>query len=122
MQAVVDEIKPYVTEHYFLPLYGMAGASAKAGWKPQPGNPGRLDALVPPMPCWSVFQETRVTVDKKLVACCFGVGVDGDFVMADLNEVSFMEGWNSEKYQALRAAHLAGDVSMTACAECAAGS
>jgi hypothetical protein len=41
--------------------------------------------------------------------------------MADLNKVSFSEGWNSLEFQALRHAHLTKDVSRTACAECAAG-
>jgi hypothetical protein len=42
-------------------------------------------------------------------------------VMADLTKVSFAEGWNSDKFQALRAAHLAKDVRGTACESCAAG-
>jgi hypothetical protein len=124
MQKVIDEVKPLLDEHYFLPLYGMNGASKSHGWKPQPGNPGRLDNMREPLPCWSVFQEAHVSIgadgNPKLSACCFGNGIDGDMVMADLNEVSFMDGWNSDKYQALRAAHLRRDVSGTPCAECAA--
>lgn len=120
MQSVIDEVAQSVDEHYFLPLYGMSGASKAAGWKPQPGNPGRLDALRDPLPCWSVFNEGHITKDGLLSACCFGDGSDGDLVMADLTKVSFMEGWNSTEFQALRAAHLAKDVSATACAECAA--
>ena len=121
MRAVVERIRPYVDEHYWLPLYGMSGASKAAGWKPKPGNPGRLDAMREPLPCWAVFTEGHITKDGQLAACCFGSGSDGDLLMADLNEVGFMEGWNSVAYQTLRAAHLAGDVSKTACAECAAG-
>lgn len=122
MRALVDELLPYVDEHYWLPLYGMGGASKAAGWKPQAGNQGRLHNPRDPIPCWAVFTEGHVTHDGKLAACCFGSGVDGDLIMADLNEVSFEEGWNSERYRALRAAHLAGDVSKTACAECSFGS
>lgn len=121
MRALVDRILPYVDEHYWLPLYGMSGASKANGWKPRPGNPGRLDAMREPLPCWATFTEGHITKDGKMAACCFGTGSDGDLVMADLNEVSFMEGWNSAAYQQLRAAHLAGDVSKTACADCAAG-
>ena len=120
MQAIVDDIKPHVDEFYWLPLYGMGGASKAAGWKPQPGNPGRLAAMRDPLPCWSVFTEGHITADGKLSACCFGHGVDDDMVMADLNEVSFMEGWNSTKYQQLRAAHLRKDVTGTPCETCAA--
>jgi MoaA/NifB/PqqE/SkfB family radical SAM enzyme len=121
MQRVIDDIKPYVDEHYFLPLYGMSGASKSAGWKPQPGNPGRLDAMREPLPCWAVFTEGHITHDGKLAACCFGDGLDGGLVMADLNEVDFMDGWNSKRFQELRRAHLAKDVRGTACESCAAG-
>lgn len=119
MQAIVDEVKSYCDETYWLPLYGMAGASKAAGWKPQPGNPGRLEAMRPHLPCWSVFTEGHVTKDGILSACCFGNGASDTLAMADLNEVSFMAGWNSLKYQKLREAHLSMDIINTACAECA---
>ena len=46
MEAAVQEILPYVDEHYWLPLYGQAGLTAGAnGTVPVAGNPGRLDAL-----------------------------------------------------------------------------
>ena len=121
MRAVVEEIRPFVDEHYWLPLYGMSGASKAAGWKPQPGNPGRLDAMRDPLPCWAVATEGHITHDGLLAACCFGDGLDGGLVMADLKEVGFMEGWNSEKFQALRRAHFAKDVRGTACEACMAG-
>jgi organic radical activating enzyme len=47
MREVVKDIEPFVDEAYWLPLYGMSGASKANGWKPQPGNPGRLDAMRP---------------------------------------------------------------------------
>jgi MoaA/NifB/PqqE/SkfB family radical SAM enzyme len=118
MRSVVEEIRPFVDEHYWLPLYGMSGASKAAGMKPQPGNPGRLEAMRAPIPCWSVFTEGHVTKDGLLSACCFGNGATDALAMADLNKVSFMDGWNSVAYQELRKAHLSGDVSKTACAEC----
>lgn len=121
MREVVADILPFVDQHYWLPLYGMGGASKSIGWKPKPGNPGRLDAMRESLPCWSVFTEGHVTKDGLLSACCFGNGADDSLAMADLKEVSFMDGWNSTAYRELRAAHLAKDVSKTACAECAAG-
>ncbi len=120
MRAIVDDIKPHVDEFYWLPLYGMGGAAKEAGWKPQPGNPGRLAAMRDPLPCWSVFTEGHITADGKLSACCFGHGVDDDMVMGDLNAQSFMEAWNSRSYQDLRRAHLAKDVTGTPCETCAA--
>lgn len=120
MQAVIDEVKPLLDEHYFLPLYGMSGASKNIGWKPKPGNPGRLDNMREPLPCWAVFTEGHVTRDGKMVACCFGTGIGGDLVMGDLTEQGFMEAWNSDAYQTLRQAHLNKDVRGTACESCAA--
>ena len=120
MREVVDEIRPYVDEHYWLPLYGMSGASEAAGWKPKPGNPGRLDNMRDPLPCWANFTEGHVTKDGLLAACCFGDGIDGSLIMGDLNTQTFMEAWNSPKFQTLRAAHLAKDVTGTACEHCAA--
>lgn len=120
MRAIVSDILPFVDEHYWLPLYGMSGAAKELGWKPQPGNPGRLDAMRDPLPCWAVFTEAHITADGGLTACCFGTGLDGDLKMADLTQVSFIDGWNSAHFQALRTAHLSGDVSNTACAGCAA--
>ena len=118
MRAVVDNIRSYVDEFYWLPLYGMSGAAKEAGMKPSPGNPGRLDAMRPPLPCWAVFTEAHITASGKLAACCFGTGSDKDLVMADLTKVSFSEGWNSDEFRALRRAHLDKDVSKTGCAEC----
>lgn len=122
MRAVVEEIRPFVDEHYWLPLYGMSGASEAAGWKPQPGNPGRLEAMRDPLPCWAVFTEGHITKDGLMSACCFGEGADDALAMADLKEVSFMDGWNSVAYQNLRRAHLSKDVKGTPCEHCAAGS
>ena len=119
MRAVVEHIRPLVDEHYFLPLFGMSGASKAAGMKPQPGNPGRLDAMRPPLPCWSVT-TAHITKDGLLAACCFGAGIDGDLVMDDLKEVDFMTGWNSTKFQSLRRAHMNMDVRGTGCESCAA--
>jgi hypothetical protein len=118
MKELVETIRPYVDEHYFLPLFSMGGASDAAGWKPSAGNPGRLGAMREPLPCWSVATEGHITKDGMLAACCFGTGSDGDLIMADLNTTSFIDGWNSQKFQELRAAHLAKDVSNTPCANC----
>jgi len=122
MQDLVNEILPYVDEHYWLPLYSMGSLArereAELGYKPIAGNQGRIGALREPLPCWSAFTEGHVTHDGKLSACCFDAG--DRWTMADLNEVSFMDGWHSTRFQALRAAHLCKDVGGTPCAECVA--
>ena len=117
MREAVAGIRPFVDEHYWLPLYGQAGLTAGArGTKPTPGNQGRVGALRPPLPCWSLFTEAHVTYDGKLAACCFDH--DGRFDMGDLREKSFAEAWHSAKFQALREAHLRQDVAQTACERC----
>jgi MoaA/NifB/PqqE/SkfB family radical SAM enzyme len=122
MQALVDEIRPFVDETYWLPLYSMGSQAtereAELGYKPIAGNQGRVGALRQPLPCWSAFTEGHITYDGKLSACCFDAG--DKWVMADLKEVPFMEGWNSVAFQELREAHLRKDVTGTICESCVA--
>jgi hypothetical protein len=118
MRELVRQVLPLVDEHYWLPLFDMGGANE--GRARVQGNPGRLGNMVDPLPCWSVTTG-HITHEGKLSACCFGVGADDALVMADLTRVDFMTGWNSDKFQALRAAHLSLDVRGTPCEECIAG-
>ena len=122
MQDLVFDILPYVDEHYWLPLYSM-GSFAKQreeelGYRPIAGNQGRLGAMREPLPCWSLFTEGHITYDGKLSACCFDAG--DRWIMADLNEMPFSQGWNSAPFRELRAAHLKRDVSGTICENCVA--
>ena len=119
MKAAVARIEPFVDRHYWLPLYGQAGLTAGArGTKPVAGNVGRADNMRDPLPCWSVFTEGHITYDGKLAACCFDH--DGRFNMGDLNEMSFMDAWNSQVFQELRQANLDMDVVGTAREKCIA--
>jgi MoaA/NifB/PqqE/SkfB family radical SAM enzyme len=118
MQAVVDEVRPYVDEHYWLPLFGMQGASRASGMAPGPGNPGRLGNMRDPLPCWAVFTEGHIDKNGNAIACCFGDATGGGLNMGNAAEQGFMVVWNNEAYQALRAAHLRRDVRGTACEGC----
>lgn len=123
MEAFLDEhIRPFVDQHYWLPLYSMGALATQReeelGYRPTAGNQGRLGALREPLPCWSAFTEGHVTADGILSACCFDA--DSRWGMGDLTKQSFMEAWNSEKFQSLRAAHLRRDVTGTPCQECVA--
>jgi len=122
MQGLVDEMIPYVDEHYWLPLYSMGSFATQReqelGYRPIAGNQGRLGAMREPLPCWSLFTEGHITHDGRLSACCFDAG--DRWIMADLNDVSFMDGWNSEPFVRLRESHLARDVSGTICESCVA--
>ncbi len=122
MLALVDEIRPFVDEHYWLPLYSMGSMTTQReeelGYRPIAGNQGRVGALREPLPCWSAFTEGHITHDGKLSACCFDAG--DKWVMADLTQVPFMDGWNSASFQGLREAHLKRDVKGTICESCVA--
>lgn len=119
MQDAVEDILPFVDEHYWLPLYGQAGLTSGAkGTTPTAGNQGRIGALRPPLPCWALFTAGHITYDGHLSACCFDH--DGRFNMGDLHDMSFMDAWHSQKFQELRQANLDEDVAGTVCENCIA--
>lgn len=123
MEALLDaRVRPYVDQHYWLPLYSMGAFATQRehelGYRPTAGNQGRLDALREPLPCWSAFTEGHVTAEGRLSACCFDA--TAHWTMGDLNKMSFMEAWNSEPFVKLRAAHLKRDVRGTVCEQCVA--
>lgn len=119
---LAERVRPYVDDHYWLPLYSMgafaAQREAELGFRPTAGNQGRLGALREPLPCWSAFTEGHVTADGKLSACCFDA--TSHWTMGDLTKVSFMDAWHSESFVKLRAAHLKRDVRGTVCEKCIA--
>lgn len=122
MIQALQDVLPYVDQHYWLPLYSMGSFATQReeelGYRPTAGNQGRLGALRDPLPCWSVFTEGHVCVNGHISACCFDA--DGHWTMGNLHEQSFMEGWNSVAFQTLRAHHLKKDVSGTVCEKCIA--
>ena len=122
MQALLDaNVIPYVDQHYWLPLYTFGAmthhTTEEMNYKPTPGNMGRLGALRDPLPCWCVFTEGHVCADGMLSAC--GFDATSQYTVADLNKVSFMEGWHSATFKELRKAHIAKDVRGTVCEDCA---
>ena len=122
MDDLLDwSVRPYVDTHYWLPLYSMGSLATEReralGLRPTPGNRGRFDNPVDPLPCWACFTEGHVLVDGRLSACCFDA--TGRWVMGDLRTQSFMQAWHSPAFQALRQRHLDRDVTGTACEKCA---
>ena len=115
MRKVVQEILPFVDEHYYLPLYGYAGLPRRAG---DDAEHDCAEALHKALPCWSLFTEGHITSDGHLSACCFDHS--SRFHMGDLNRVSFLEAWHSPQFQRLREAHLKQEVCATVCAQCIA--
>lgn len=119
MEQAVAQVRPFVDEHCWLPLYGQAGLTSGAhGTRPTAGNQGRVGALRKPLPCWSLFTEGHITFDGRLSACCFDH--DGRFNMGDLNTMPFMEAWHSEPFRRLRRANLEENVRGTVCEKCIA--
>lgn len=114
-------VRPYVDEHYWLPLYTAGGQAkekeAELGMKPVAGNTGRLDDPSEPIPCWTLFTAAHIMVDGKMTACCLD-GV-GNWVMGDLTKNTFMECWHSKEFQELRKAHLEKNIIGTKCEKCA---
>lgn len=115
-------VRPYVDQHYWLPLYSMGAFAVQRehelGYRPTAGNQGRIGALREPLPCWSAFTEGHVTAEGKLSACCFDA--TANWTMGDLTKLSFMEAWNSAPFVKLREAHLKKDVCGTVCENCIA--
>jgi len=123
MERLLDErVRPYVDQHYWLPLYSMGAFATQReeqlGYRPTAGNQGRIGALREPLPCWSAFTEGHVTAEGKLSACCFDA--TANWTMGDLTAMPFMDAWNSEQFVSLRAAHLKKDVRGTVCENCIA--
>jgi radical SAM protein with 4Fe4S-binding SPASM domain len=122
MQAAVDKIMPYLDEFYYLPLYSQAGLVGEdmeaLGKKPVKGNFGRwgVDRDENQNHCFALFTEARVTYDGRMSGCCFNH--THEFDMGDLNKLTFMHCWQSQKYQNLRQAMLDGDMTGTPCEEC----
>jgi len=118
MKLAVGLIKPYVDEHYWLPCYSFGG-QVEFGQQVR-GNPGRLDEMRDPLPCWAVFKEGHVTASGKVSACCFDTHDRWEW--GDLTTDTFMQAWNSQQAQELRSAHIKKDVTGTPCEFCAVGS
>lgn len=119
MKEILDEITPYLDEHYWLPLYNQAGLiQYEKDKEPVAGNIGRVGALRESLPCWALFSEGHIREDGMLSACCFDHS--GDFIMGDLNRERFMDAWNSPKFQQLRAMSLKKLVKGTVCENCMA--
>lgn len=116
------KVKPFVDQHYWLPLYSMGAFATQReeelGFRPTAGNQGRLGALREPLPCWSAFTEGHVTAEGRLSACCFDA--TASWTMGNLTEQTFMEAWNSPSFVKLREAHLRKDVRGTVCEKCIA--
>lgn len=118
-KAIDKLISPYVDEHYPLRLYGNRQIANQEGVVQVVRMPDEQRRRLQEMlPCWPLFTLPHINQDGQMSACF--CDPDEKLFMADLKKVSFMEGWHSEKFRALRRAHLARDVASTPCENCIA--
>jgi len=113
MAPALARILPHVDEHYWLPLLGYPAPRSIGHGAVDPCAP---QVKVKPLPCWGLFTEAHITADGRVSACC--LDHSPRFEMGDLTHSPFTKVWHAPAFQNLRAAHLAGDVSTTACSNC----
>lgn len=118
-EAIKKLVEPYVDEHYPLRLYGSRKVDTENGNSQivrMPSEVGRR--LQEMLPCWSLFTLPHINHNGFMSACF--CDPDKKLFMGDLKQVSFREAWHSEKFRALRRAHLKRDVNETPCESCIA--
>jgi radical SAM protein with 4Fe4S-binding SPASM domain len=69
--------------------------------------------------CWKMWNSCVITWDGKVVPCCFDK--DAHFVLGDLNQNSFVEIWQGEKYQNFRKSLLKSRSEIEMCRNCTEG-
>ncbi|NNF01609.1 MAG: radical SAM protein [Bacteroidia bacterium] len=69
--------------------------------------------------CWKLWHSCVITFDGKVVPCCFDK--DAEYRMGDLQNESFSDLWNNEKYKAFRASVLKSRSEIEMCKNCTEG-
>lgn len=80
------------------------------------GAVGPTNSMNTPLPCSMLFNRAHVTWEGYLTTCC--VDYENNLTVADLNQVSLKEGWESTVYQEFRKRHMQKDVRGTLCEVC----
>jgi molybdenum cofactor biosynthesis enzyme MoaA len=114
MEDLKNDVSKYVEDFYFLPNMCHGGYVNGSS-----GNIGRLENPVDPVPCWELFNTSRVTWDGYLTMCSFDH--EGVFKIADLKKVKLIDAWNDSKFIELRKAHLLNNINDTICNRCING-
>jgi radical SAM protein with 4Fe4S-binding SPASM domain len=69
--------------------------------------------------CWKMWHSCVITWDGKVVPCCFDK--DAHFVLGDLNQNTFKEIWNGNKYNEFRSTLLRSRSEIEMCRNCTEG-
>jgi len=111
------EFKPYCDDIIFADMIN------QGGWNSEKENTLKTNvrnndilSVTLKLPCMDVFNSLTVTKEGYLTACC--VDFENQLAIADLNKMSLKEGWNCDKFQKLRQAHLDKNVRGTICHNC----
>jgi MoaA/NifB/PqqE/SkfB family radical SAM enzyme len=119
LESLRTMVAPYVDDFYFLPLYNQGGHVGGKDYTRIVGNPGRLENMVPPIPCWGLFNSAKISWNGWLTSCYFDH--DGCFEIADLNRISLLDAWQHPKFVGLREKHLSRDENLlrdSVCGKC----
>lgn len=108
-------VEPFVDQHYPLRLYGKYALDQTRVVSAPADVQRSIDSM---LPCWALFTEPHISFDGHMSACF--CDHDQRLYMGDLNEMSVLDAWHSEKFRALRRAHLEGHVAGTVCEACIA--
>ena len=114
LRSFHKEMSEYVDETYFLPFLNMAGHVKGGG---QVGNVGRMENPSKPVPCWVLFNASKITWDGYLTACYSDN--DERFKLGNLNEKTVLECWYGMKATNLRLEHINNSFAPNSlCAKC----
>jgi radical SAM protein with 4Fe4S-binding SPASM domain len=69
--------------------------------------------------CWKMWHSCVMTWDGNIVPCCFDK--DAKYTMGNINEQSFREIWNGERYQEFRSRLFTGRGAIDICRNCTEG-
>lgn len=69
--------------------------------------------------CWKMWHSCVITWDGNIVPCCFDK--DAKYTMGNINEQSFREIWNGERYQEFRSRLFTGRGAINICRNCTEG-
>ena len=115
LAALKESLKDFIDDYYLMPPYNQGGQIQGFSGSVV-GNPGKLDTMVPPVPCWVLFNAIKITWDGKMTACPFDH--ESAFEIADLKTTSIADAWNDFKFVALRRDHLENNIRNKACLAC----
>lgn len=74
------------------------------------------NTIRPKLPCSLLFDSVTITYEGYMSACC--TDFQNYLIVADLNKVSLLEGWNGKVFQELRRRHLKKNITGTLCYNC----